>query len=307
MSWRGVVAGGVAVGVALLALPPAAVGQTPAEVAPRLASEVVYVSPQMEDELPVRAAGNVRLRILRKAIGRIRIAAVPPEAARAVGGVGGYAGELDHLGAVRGALLVTDGASFHVITSHDRPVVEALRAALARAGRRSLERRLVAAVDVIAERDPGAGADLDAAAPQGQQSDPGEVTIGLPDGISNAISGAIAIVAISIGLPFIVVALLLVGRVVSRRRAAARSLADERVTAWDRLHRVAAAVTELEPAGSDPVYAELVERYAEAEALVDVREADARALRRAAAALDAAERAADQLRTRAPSPADGRS
>jgi hypothetical protein len=72
------------------------------------------------------------------------------------------------------------------------------------------------------------------------------------------------------------------------------ALAEARAAARERLVAVAGAVTEHE-ASEDPAYAVLLDRYAQAEALIDVPEPTPERLARAAPLLDEAERAIAQL------------
>jgi hypothetical protein len=146
----------------------AAAGSSAREVAAGLRSDPVYVADSEREQLSVRDRGRLRLRILRKDIGRIQIAVVAPGSAERAGGLGELANAVDQaMPGRRGALVVTTGPAFHVVTSHPvvRPTAAALRSAVESNRDRNLAAQLLAAVDGIAEVDPGADADVNAPSP----------------------------------------------------------------------------------------------------------------------------------------------
>jgi hypothetical protein len=218
----------VAAGVlcALLLVPPnaAAAGSSAREVAAALRADPVYVARSEQDQLTVPDQGRIRLRIVRKDIGRIQMAVVSPRSAERAGGLGELANAVDQaMPGRRGALVVTTGSAFHVVTSHAavQPTAAALRAAVEKNGNRGLDTQLLAAVDGIAEVDPGADADANAPspalpvvpAPSPQPDD-------LSDDVGDSFRLGVLIVAAAIAIPFLLgaMALLLAWR---RRREAA--------------------------------------------------------------------------------------
>lgn len=211
----------------VLALPAEALaGSTAREVAQALRSDPVYVAPKVSGLLSVAERGRLRLRIVRRDIGRIQIAVVPSGSAERAGGLNEFANAVDQaMPGRRGALLVTTGSGFHVITSHAvvNPTLAAVRSAVESNRGKGLDRQLLAAVDGIAEVDPGASADPaapgpgpgpSAAAPNGDE---------LLDDVGDSFRLGVLIVAAAIALPFLLGALGLL--VVWRRRRAA---AEER-------------------------------------------------------------------------------
>jgi hypothetical protein len=216
-------AAAVAVCIVLGSLPDvAAAGSSAREVADALRDDPVYVADSQSRLLTVGQRGRVRLRIVRRDIGRIQIAVVSPRSAQRAGGLSEFANAVDQtLPGRRGALILTTGSAFHVVTSHGvvGPTTAALRAAVESNRRRGLDAQLLAAVDGIAEVDPGAGADVNAPSP-------GVPAPGTPgpensvDEIGDSFRLGVLIVAAAIALPFLLgaIALFLAWR---RRREAA--------------------------------------------------------------------------------------
>jgi hypothetical protein len=152
-------------------------------------------------------------------IGRIQIAVVAPESAERAGGVGALANAVDQaMPGRRGSLLVTTGTAFHVVTSHAvvEPTAAAVRAAVESHRSEGLDAQLLAAVDGIAEVDPGADSDLNVPPPSAPAT-PRPDQVG--DDIGEGFRIGLLIVAAAIALPFLIgaVALLMALR---RRRAA---------------------------------------------------------------------------------------
>lgn len=218
----------------VLVVPAKAVaGSTAREVAQALRGDPVYVAPKVRGLLSVPERGRLRLRIVRRDIGRIQIAVVPSGSAERAGGLNEFANAVDQaMPGRRGALLVTTGSAFHVITSHPvvNPTLAAVRTAVESNRGKGLDRQLLAAVDGIAEVDPGASADPtapspsqgpNAAAPNGDE---------FLDDVGDSFRLGVLIVAAAIALPFLLGALglLVVWR---RRRAAAEE--REQLTARD--------------------------------------------------------------------------
>ena len=89
---RRLVAVAAAGAVALAAVPePAVADATVRGIAAALRTDPVYVADSQSRLLTVPQRGRVRLRIVRKDIGRIQIAVVSPESAQRAGGIGGLA------------------------------------------------------------------------------------------------------------------------------------------------------------------------------------------------------------------------
>jgi hypothetical protein len=218
-------AAGVAV-CAVLALVPnaAADGSSAREVAAGLRSDPVYVAGSEREQLTVPERGRLRLRILRKDIGRIQIAVVSPRSAERAGGLGALANAVDQaMPGRRGALVATTGSAFHVVTSHPvvRPTAAALRSAVESKRDEGLASQLLAAVDGIAEVDPGADADVNAPSidlpairiPATQPND-------VAEDVGEGVRLGVIVVAASIAIPFLLGAMAML-MALRRRRAAA--------------------------------------------------------------------------------------
>jgi len=215
----------VAAACVVLALLPgvASAGSSAREVAAALRSDPVYVADSERDQLTVPQRGRVRLRIVRADIGRIQIAVVSPQSAERAGGLNELANAVDQaMPGRRGALILTTGSAFHVVTSHGvvEPTAAALRAAVESNGDRGLDAQLLAAVDGIAEVDPGADADANVPAPAVPSRPEGPQPDDVVDDVGDSFRLGVLIVAAAIALPFLLgaIALLLGWR---RRREAA--------------------------------------------------------------------------------------
>ena len=196
-----------------------AAASTAREVATALKSDPVFVADSQSGLLTVPQRGRLRLRIVDVDIGRIQIAVVSPASARRAGGLRALANAIDQaMPGRRGALLVTTGQDFHVVTSHAvvEPTAAAVRAAVESHDSEGLDAQLLAAVDGIAEVDPGADSDLNAP----PASSPGTPR---PHDVNDDIGGGLRIglliVAAAIALPFLIGAIALL-MALRRRRVA---------------------------------------------------------------------------------------
>jgi hypothetical protein len=197
----------------------ASAASTAREVATALRSDPVYVADSQSGLLTVPQRGRLRLRIVDADIGRIQIAVVSPKSAQRAGSLRALANAIDQaMPGRRGSLLVTNGPDFHVVTSHTvvEPTAAAVRAAVESHDSEGLDAQLLAAVDGIAEVDPGADSDLNA--PPG--SSPGTPrTPDVGDDIGDGLRIGLLIVAAAIALPFLIGAIALL-MALRRRRAA---------------------------------------------------------------------------------------
>jgi hypothetical protein len=212
----------VAAGLAAALAPAAATADSTArEVAASLRSDPVFVDESQSGLLTVPQRGQVRLRIVDQDIGRIQIAVVSEESAKRAGGVGALANAID--GAMpgrRGSLLVTNGPNFHVVTSHRvvDPTAAAVREAVESHREEGLAAELLAAVDGIAEVDPGADADVNAPAIKIPSFDGGSEP---DDVVGDSVKIGVYVVAAAIALPFLIGALVF-AMAMRRRRGAVR-------------------------------------------------------------------------------------
>lgn len=225
---------------ALLGLLPdvASAGSTVREVAGALPDDPVYVADPERRQLPVGQRGRIRIRIAQLDTGRIQIAVVSPRSAGRAGGLSELANAIDQaLPGRRGALIVTTGSAFHVVTSHGvvGPTAAALRAAVVSNRRGGLDAQLLAAVEGIAEVDPGAGADANAPSPALPSPAGAPQPDNVADDVGDSFRLGVLIVAAAVALPFLLgaIALLLAWR---RRREAAQDREElERGGARDEL------------------------------------------------------------------------
>jgi hypothetical protein len=196
-------------------------GETAADA---LRSDPVYVHPDAAGRLTVPERGRVRLQIVESAIGRVKVAVVPPPVAARAGGVQAFANEIDRDLGVRGTLIAVAGPSYWAVTSYpdSDAAAAALRSAVNARGGDRLVDELVPAIRRIGRIDPGPAAD-----PQRQAGDPpaGQVPEAddFLDDVGDAFRLGVLIVAAAIALPFILGALLLAARA-RRRRAREREV-----------------------------------------------------------------------------------
>jgi hypothetical protein len=211
-----------AICLALALLPDAAFAQSAGRIAAALRSDPVYVADSQSELLTVPERGRLRLRIVDVDIGRIQIAVVSPESAERAGGLGELANAIDQaMPGRRGSLLVTTGPGFHVVTSHRvvDPTAAAVRAAVNSHGDEPLVSQLLAAVDGIAEVDPGAEADINAPTPGALPDFQVRTPDNVGDDAGDAVRIGVLIVAAAIALPFLIGAIVLL-LALRRRRAA---------------------------------------------------------------------------------------
>jgi hypothetical protein len=211
----------VRVGLALLVATVSAccATATASAAATALRSDPIYVAESQSGLLTVPQRGKLRLRIVDDDIGRIQIAVVSPRSAERAGGLRALANAIDQaMPGRRGSLLATTGENFYVVTSHAvvEPTAAAVRAAVESHSSEGLDAQLLAAVDGIAEVDPGADSDLNAppvSAPAGARAHD------VNDDIGDGLRIGLLIVAAAIALPFLIGAIALL-MALRRRRAA---------------------------------------------------------------------------------------
>jgi len=210
----------VAATAALLAAPALAGADSEhaADVAAALERGPVYVAPARAEKLPIDAVGRIQLRILRKDIGRIKIAVVPAGWADSSGGAREFANAVDAELGARGALLIFADSAVHVVTSHDHADAAAagVRRAVGRGG--SLEDQLRRSVDALAEADPGPSGDVGPAEEQGTPSrPPGVPSFPDPNKIVDTVNDGLRLTFLIVALAILAPTLL--GAWVAWRRA----------------------------------------------------------------------------------------
>lgn len=260
----------LAVALVLASAAPASAQRSPEALGKAAARDVVVVTSGARDRLSVAEAGRLRLRILDRAIGRIKIVVVPSGTARAAGGVEDLAKEVAEASGARGATIVVAGGSEAVSTTYDDEAARiAVRTALNGTG--SLVGRLRLAIDRVASVDPGAQGDAQAAA--GAETPPPGVPDVAGDGdgpidetlddVGDTVDGigdAVRIVIFAIGavvVLIVLVPLLLMARRAHRDRAdREEDLEEQRSIARDELVALGDLVRELDITaqmpGADP-------------------------------------------------------
>ena len=187
-------------------------------LARKIEREVVYVDPKAKPRVSVREAGQIRLRILDRALGRLKMAVVPESRAAQEGGTPALAHAINRDLPFKGALLVVAGQSAFAVTSYENAgaAVRAVQRAFARhEGDRP--RQLLASVDELAKVDPGPSADLRA-----PSRSPGTPDFGSGDDIFDDINDAAKvttlIIGVAVALPFVAIAIVILLRVRRGRR-----------------------------------------------------------------------------------------
>lgn len=193
--------------MALGAAPAASGSEYSQSLAEKIDREIVYVDPKAEPKVSVADAGRIRLRILKKAPGRIKMAVVPTERAEDEGGASGLATAVARDLKFRGSLLIVAGANAFVLTSHPAsgPTTQAVDEAFQKHDDRSDQ--LLSAVNAIAAADPGAKADLEqpgGSSPSGSSPDFGSGDDFIDD-IEDIIKLTSLLIGLAIALPFIAV------------------------------------------------------------------------------------------------------
>jgi hypothetical protein len=227
-----------------LTAPGAAVAATPEQVARALQRDPVYVEPGAKPTISKLEAGRIRIRIVQRDIGRIKVAVVKQATAAASGSSAGFANAVDHTLHVRGTLVVSAGTSIHMVTSYsdvDRAVT-ALRQAVNDKEGDGLGPQLLEGVTRLAAADPGASADGGGEGGGIVDPDVGKQT----DKVLGAVKLAVLLVAGAIALPFLLGALWIGLRMRRRRRDERDSLAQDRNDARDQLVALGDRITELD-------------------------------------------------------------
>jgi hypothetical protein len=190
--------------LALAAAPAASGSEYSRDLARKIEREVVYVDPKAKPRVSVSEAGRIRLRILDKAPGRIKMAVVPASRAENEGGLAELANAVNRDLDFRGSLMIVAGANAHVVTSHPESTRTAQAADKAFRGSDDRSDQLLAAVDEIASVDPGPSADVQ----QGGAPGPGNAPDfgsgdDFVDDIEDIVKLTTLLVGLAIALPFI--------------------------------------------------------------------------------------------------------
>jgi hypothetical protein len=158
---RGGIAAVAAAGVLLGTASEAGASAYSKRIAKLVEREVVYVDPKARPSVSTADAGRIRLRILDKAAGRIKIALIPASRVEDEGGVSGLGAAIARDLEPKGALLVVAGDSRFILTSHpaSNQAAAAVDEAFNKSPSDSRAKELLGAVNGIAAADPGPSAD----------------------------------------------------------------------------------------------------------------------------------------------------
>jgi hypothetical protein len=206
--------GAAAALVAVLAT-PANASEYSRSLAQRVEREVVYVDPKAKPRVSVKEAGEVRLRILRKALGRIKMAVVPVSRSAREGGTPALANAVARDLDFRGTFLLVSGSSAFAVTTYEG-FNEAAAAVTKAFNRHPNDRgkQLLAAVDELDAVDPGPSGDVrtPSSSPDVRVPDFGGGD-DVFDEINDAAKLTTLIIGLAVALPFVVIAILIVLRV----------------------------------------------------------------------------------------------
>jgi hypothetical protein len=293
----------VALALAALAGPASAPAQTedPAAIAAALRNDPVFADPRAKPTLTAPQAGRVRLAILEKDLGRIKIAIVTTRAAGMRGGVRPLADAIDQELRIAGTLLVIAGDNAWITTSYNRPQAAVVAVRRAFAGDAPLVDQLVKAVDGIAKVDPGPSGDLERS-----PGAPGTDIDDAAEGFLDTIKLIFWIVGAIVALPFLFGALMLLRAVWRSTRSRREAVVDTRSDTQERIVQLGerireldaqAGVFEADPAGQQ-AYASALDSYERAERLLAEADSPER-LARVNAALDEGQRHIAEAKSRA--------
>lgn len=215
--------------LALALLPASAAALSPAGVGKRLKRDPVYVERGSNPTLSVAQRGRVRLRIVRRDLGRIKIAVLPRRAADRAGSTRNLANQIDAATDLKGNLIVVAGPSIHLVTSYRQvePALDALREAVEGHQGEPLVNKLLAGVDGLGAVDPGPGSDLGAGSPPPQNVRAPDFT-GATHDVTNTVKLVLFIIGGAIALPFLLAGGWLALRLRRRRADEAEVLAEQR-------------------------------------------------------------------------------
>jgi hypothetical protein len=210
----GAIAAGAA-GLAVAATAPAAGASAYTEALARdIENEIVYVDPKARPKVSTSEAGAVRLRIVKRAPGRIKIGVVPESRAEDEGGASGLAAAVGRDLDFKGTLMIVAGSNVYALTSHpaSNQTVQAVDEAFKKhEGDRGDQ--LLAAVNGIAAVDPGVKADVNRPGAGGSGSPDFGGGEDFFDEVEDAVKLTTFIIGAIIAAPFLAVVIWIILRV----------------------------------------------------------------------------------------------
>jgi hypothetical protein len=188
--------------IALTAATPVSASEYSEGLARDIEREIVHVDRKAKPKVSVAEAGRIRIRIVRKAFGRLKIGVVPEERAAEEGGASGLANAVARDLDFRGALMIVAGSNVYTLTSHNgaQQTADAVREAFGRSDDRG--KQILGAVDAIGAVDPGPSADLNQN--QGAPGSGGSTDFGDADGFFDSIEDTFRLTGLIIGLSFLI-------------------------------------------------------------------------------------------------------
>jgi hypothetical protein len=284
--------------VSLASAAPALAQVDTEAIARSVATQAVYAQPRAGVARTEAAA--LRRRIARRDPGRIRLVVLRAEEAQRSGGVEEIANAIDQAGPRAGALLVAAGRSFWVVTTYPQShrTASAVRRAVSPRAREGLAAQLTAAVDALAEVDPGPGGEPGPAGTGRSGSDPVE-------DVSDAIATSVLVIASTCALVVLGFGLWLLLRARRRRAEDAEALAEDYAGASESLTALADDIglldLDVSMPGADPIgcaaYYRAVELYERASRQLDGKRSRRR-LAAATATLGEARSSMDEAKAR---------
>ena len=224
MRLTGLASAAAAAALAAIAAGPAEASKYSESLAENVEREVVYVDRRARPKVSTSEAGDIRLRIVKKDPGRIKVAVVPQADAEDEGGASGLAAAMARDMNLRGALLVVAGDSIHVLTTH--PAADQTAAAVREAFERNegdRAKQILRSVDGIAAVDPGPAADS-GGTPGGGFGAIDDETDGIFDAVDDAIRTTTIIIAAFFIIPLLALFIWIALRVRSHRKERAGDL-----------------------------------------------------------------------------------
>lgn len=205
----------------------AAASEYSESIAKKVESEIVYIDPKAKPSVSTAEAGRIRIQIVRKAPGRIKIAVLPQSRVEDEGGVSGLGVAIARDLKPKGALLVLAGENERFLfTSYpeSNQAGAVVDSAFNKSGDDSRSKELISAVNGLAAADPGPSADPadgGGSSPSGLPDDFTDQTDGIFDTVNDAIRTTTIIIAAFFIIPILALVIWIALRVRSSRKDAA--------------------------------------------------------------------------------------
>jgi hypothetical protein len=281
-------------------------------IAKKVENEIVYIDRKARPSVSTAEAGRLRIQIVRKAPGRIKIAVLPEARADEEGGASGLGVAIARELEPKGALLVLAGENDRFLyTSYPESGVAgaAVDRAFNRSGGDSRGKELLSAVNGLAAVDPGPSgdpADGGGSSPSGLPDDFTDQTDGIFDSVNDAIRTTTLIIAAFFIIPILALIIWIALRVRRSRVDAAgdvdfaqEKLRNDLIALGDEI-RALEVDTQLAGANQMGVadYEAAVQQYDRANSALERSEQNQRYLGEASAALKEGQRRISDAKVR---------